>query len=190
MGSDWLIITSRRVKRSQKSYVPPTRVPGEKLVRDIPRATREHHSAESKIRIVLGGLRGEGGITALCHREANAESLHYAWSKEFLEAGRCCLAGDTARAVTSDKLNALRQEARALKEVVAERVLELGLVKKNDRGCGRLCMRYPYTQSLLAALPVADPARRSPMRITDDIELPSPIGAPDFMRHHRNTHNN
>ena len=69
---------------SQKSSAPPTRVPAEKLVRDIRRATRKHHSAEDKIRIVLEGLRGEESIAALCRREAIAESLYYAWSKEFL----------------------------------------------------------------------------------------------------------
>jgi transposase len=115
---------------SQKSSVPPTRVPAEKLVRDIRRATRKHHSAEDKIRIVLEGLRGEESIAALCRREAIAESLYYAWSKEFLEAGKRRLAGDTARAATSDEVKALRQETRALKEVVAEQTLELRLFKK------------------------------------------------------------
>jgi transposase-like protein len=69
---------------SQKSSAPPARVPAEKLVRDIRRAPRKHHSAEDKIRIVLEGLRAEEGIAALCRREAIAESPHYAWSKEFL----------------------------------------------------------------------------------------------------------
>jgi transposase InsO family protein len=114
------------------SSVPPTRVPAEKLVRDIRRATRKHHSAEDKIRIVLEGLRGEESIAALCRREAIAESLYFAWSKEFLEAGKRRLAGDTARAATSDEVKALRQEARALKEVVAEQTLELRLLKSRD----------------------------------------------------------
>ena len=69
---------------SQKSAGPPARVPAEKLVRDIRRATRKHHCAEDKIRIVLEGLRGEKSIAALCRREAIAESLYCAWSKEFL----------------------------------------------------------------------------------------------------------
>ena len=116
---------------SQKSSAPPARVPAEKLVRDIRRATRKHHSAEDKIRIVLEGLRGEESIAALCRRETIAESLYYAWSKEFLEAGKRRLAGDTARAATSDEVKALRQETRALKEVVAEQTLELRLLKKN-----------------------------------------------------------
>ena len=86
---------------SQKSSTPAARVPAEKLVRDIRRATRKHHSAEDKIRIVLEGLRGEESIAALCRREAIAESLYYAWSKEFLEANKHRLAGDTARAAKS-----------------------------------------------------------------------------------------
>jgi transposase len=106
------------------------KTPAERVVRDIRRATRKHHSAEDKIRIVLEGLRGEDSIAALCRREGIAESLYYAWSKEFLEAGKRRLAGDTARAATGDEVKALRQEARALKEVVAEQTLELRLLKK------------------------------------------------------------
>jgi transposase-like protein len=85
------------------------------VVRDIRRATRKHHSAEDKIRIVLEGLRGEERIAGLCRREGIAESHYYRWSKEFLEAGKRRLAGDTARAATTDEVKALRQEALALK---------------------------------------------------------------------------
>ena len=95
-----------------------------------PPATRKHHSAEDKIRIVLEGLRGEDSIAALCRREGIAESLYYSWSKEFLEAGKRRLAGDPARAATTDEVKELRQEARMLKEVVAEQALELRLLKK------------------------------------------------------------
>ena len=134
---------------SQKSSAPAAKVPAEKVVRDIRRATRKHHSAEDKIRIVLEGLRGEESIAALCRREAIAESLYYAWSKEFLEAGKRRLAGDTARAATTDEVKELRQEARALKEVVAEQALELRLLKKrHDRGWGRPFMRYPASEKL------------------------------------------
>jgi transposase len=80
---------------------------------------------------VLEGLRGEESIAALCRREGMAESLYYCWSKEFLEAGKRRLAGDTARAATTDEVKALRQEAHALKEVVAEQALELRLLKKS-----------------------------------------------------------
>lgn len=114
---------------SQKSAKPAS--PSERLVRDIRRATRKQYSAEEKIRIVLDGLRGEASIAELCRREGIAESLYYSWSKEFLEAGKRRLAGDTARAASSDEVKVLRQEARTLKEVVAEQALELRLMKKS-----------------------------------------------------------
>jgi transposase len=121
---------------SQKSVVPTTKAPAEQVMRDIRRATRKHHSAEDKIRIVLEGLRGEDSIAALCRREGIAESLYYAWSKEFLEAGKRRLAGDTARAATTDEVKELRREARVLKEVVAEQALELRLLKKSMIAAG------------------------------------------------------
>ena len=76
----------------------------EKTVRDIRRATRRQYSAEEKIRIVLEGLRGETGVAELCRKEGIAQSMYYGWSKEFLEAGKRRLAGDTARAATSDEV--------------------------------------------------------------------------------------
>jgi transposase len=121
---------------SQRSSVPTTKAPAEQVMRDIRRATRKHHSAEDKIRIVLEGLRGEDSIAALCRREGIAESLYYAWSKEFLEAGKRRLAGDMARAATTDEVKELRQEARTLKEVVAEQALELRLLKKSMIAAG------------------------------------------------------
>jgi len=104
---------------------------GERVVKDIRRATRRHFSAEDKIRIVLDGLRGEDSIAELCRKEGIAQSLYYVWSKEFLEAGKRRLAGDTARAATTDEVKDLRREAMALKEVVAEQALELRLLKKS-----------------------------------------------------------
>ncbi len=105
--------------------------PGERVVKDIRRATRRQFSAEEKIRIVLDGLRGEDSIAELCRREGIAQSLYYVWSKEFLEAGKRRLAGDTARAATTDEVKDLRRESSALKEVVAEQALELRLLKKS-----------------------------------------------------------
>src|SRR6202158_5942446 len=96
----------------------------EKVVKDIRRATRKQYSAEEKIRIVLEGLRGEDSIAELCRREGIAQNLYYRWSKDFLEAGKKRLAGDTARAATSDEVKDLRREATALKEVVADLTLE------------------------------------------------------------------
>jgi transposase len=113
----------------QKSGMP--KPPAEKVIKDIRRATRKQYGAEEKIRIVLEGLRGEESIAALCRREGIAESLYYSWSKEFLEAGRKRLAGDTARAATGEEVKELRREARDLKEVVAEQALELRLLKKS-----------------------------------------------------------
>src|SRR6202163_1611110 len=96
----------------------------EKGVKDMRRATRKQYSAEEKIRIVLEGLRGEDSIAELCRREGIAQNLYYRWSKDFLEAGKKRLAGDTARAATSDEVHDLRREATALKEVVADLTLE------------------------------------------------------------------
>lgn len=97
----------------------PVKQPAEGVVRDLRRATRRQFSAEEKIRIVLEGLRGEESIAELCRREGIASSMYYGWSKDFLEAGKKRLAGDTARAATPDEVKELRREASALKEVVA-----------------------------------------------------------------------
>jgi transposase len=113
----------------QKSGLP--KPPAEKVIKDIRRATRKQYGAEEKIRIVLEGLRGEDSIAALCRRQGIAESLYYSWSKEFLEAGKKRLAGDTARAATGGEVKELRRQARELKEVVAEQALELRLLKKS-----------------------------------------------------------
>jgi transposase len=103
----------------------------EKVVKDIRRATRKQYSAEEKIRIVLEGLRGEDSIAELCRREGIAQNLYYRWSKDFLEAGKKRLAGDTARAATPDEVKDLRREAMALKEVVADLTLENRVLKKS-----------------------------------------------------------
>src|ERR1700675_3321145 len=105
--------------------------PAEKVVKDIRRATRKQYSAEEKIRIVLEGLRGEDSIAELCRREGIAQNLYYRWSKDFLEAGKKRLAGDTARGAPSDEVIGLRREATALKEVVADLTLENRLLKKS-----------------------------------------------------------
>ena len=120
----------------------------DKLVRGIKRKTRKHYSAEEKIRVVLAGLRGEESIAALCRREGIAESLYYSWSKEFLEAGKNRLAGDTARQATYPEVKELRSETAALKEVVAELTLENRLLKKSMIGDGGRRMRYPATEKL------------------------------------------
>ena len=108
----------------------------EQHVKAIRRATRKQYSAEEKIRIVLEGLRGEHSIAELCRREGIAQSLYYAWSKEFLEAGKRRLSGDTARDATTDEVKSLRREASDLKEALAETLLENRLLKKSMLGDG------------------------------------------------------
>ena len=103
----------------------------ERVVKDIRRKTRRQFSAEEKIRLVLEGLRGDDSIAELCRKEGIAQSLYYTWSKEFMEAGKRRLAGNTARSATSDEVKDLRHETRDLKEVVAEQTLELRLLKKS-----------------------------------------------------------
>ncbi len=114
----------------------PVKEPAEQLIKEIRRATRRQFSAEEKIRIVLSGLRGEDSIAELCRREGIVQNLYYRWSKEFLEAGKKRLAGDTARAATPDEVKGLRREASALKEVVADLTLENRLLKKSMTGAG------------------------------------------------------
>ena len=102
----------------------------DRLVKNNRRETARRYSAEEKIHIVLAGLRGEESIADLCRREGIAESLYCKWSKEFLEAGKCQLSGDTARPAKATEVKELRSEALSLKECVAELTLENRLLKK------------------------------------------------------------
>jgi transposase-like protein len=143
----WLIIAQGEAKMRQKHEAKPGSA--EKTVRDIRRATRRRHSSEEKIRIVLEGLRGEESIAELCRREGLNQNVYYRWSKDFLEAGKKRLAGDTARDATSDEVKDIRAELRQLKEALAETLQENRLLKKkHDRGWGRRRMRYPATEKL------------------------------------------
>ena len=108
----------------------------EKTVRDIRRRTRKKYSAEEKIRIVLEGLRGEESIAELCRKEGLNPNVYYRWSKEFMEAGKKRLAGDTVREATSDEVKELRAETAALKETLGELVMENRLLKKSVLGDG------------------------------------------------------
>ncbi len=108
----------------------------EAAVRDIRRKTRRRFSSEEKIRIVLEGLRGEQSISALCRREGIAANLYYRWSKDFLEAGKKRLSGDTVREATSGEVKELRAENGELKEVVAELTLSNRVLQKSLTGHG------------------------------------------------------
>ena len=108
----------------------------EKTVRDIRRATRRQFAAEEKVRIVIAGLRGEDSIAELCRKEGINQNLYYRWSKDFLEAGKKRLAGDTAREASSDEVKGLRAETHQLKELVAELLVENRVLKKSVLGDG------------------------------------------------------
>jgi len=122
-------VTTKKPQSSLKKS--PVKTPAERVVKDIRRQTRRHFSAEDNIRIVLDGLRGDDSIAELCRKEGIAQSLYYVWSKKFMEAGKRRLAGDTARAATTDEVKYLRREAGALKECVADLTLENRLLKKS-----------------------------------------------------------
>src|SRR5215510_6622185 len=102
----------------------------EQVVREIHRRTRRRFSAEEKIRIILEGLRGEESIAELCRREGINPNLYYKWSKEFLEAGKARLTGDTKRQASRNEVDALRHENEQLKQVVAELLLKNRVLKK------------------------------------------------------------
>src|SRR2546422_8934085 len=113
----------------QKSV--PEKEPATQVVKNIRRATRRHFSAEDKIRIVLEGLRGEDSIAELCRREGIVQNLYYRWSKDFLEAGKKRLAGDTVRAAASGEGKGPRPGASAPKGGVGRRTPGNRLLKKN-----------------------------------------------------------
>jgi len=106
----------------------------ESVVREIRRKTRRQYSTEEKIRIVLEGLKGEDSIAAICRREGIVPNLYYRWSKDFLEAGKKRLQGDTSREATSSEVTDLRAENDQLKQLVAELNLDNRLLKKSMTG--------------------------------------------------------
>ena len=108
----------------------------ESVVREIKRRTRRKYSSEEKIRIILEGLRGEESIAELCRREEISPNIYYRWSKEFLDAGRRRLMGDTKREATSPEVKSLRQENSQLKELVADLSLRNQQLKKTSSGLG------------------------------------------------------
>lgn len=106
----------------------------EATVREIRRKTRKKYSAEDKVRIVLEGLRGEEKVAELCRREGIHQNMYYKWSKEFLEAGKQRLVGDTKREADSQEVEAMRSENEQLKAVVAELTLKNRVLKKSLLG--------------------------------------------------------
>jgi len=101
------------------------------IVKEIRSATRRKFTAEEKIRIVLEGLRGEIAVTELARREGIAPTVYYRWSKAFLEAGKNGLTKDTHRDATSDEVRQLKADNDALKQALAEAVLDVQRLKKS-----------------------------------------------------------
>ena len=106
----------------------------ETTVKNIRRRTRRKYSAEEKIRIVIEGLRGENTVAELCRREGINQNLYYKWSKEFLEAGKQRLAGNTKRQASSNEVKELRRDMEQLKQLVAELALKNRVLKKSLLG--------------------------------------------------------
>jgi transposase len=111
-----------------------SRSKSEKIVKDIKRHTRRKYSSEEKIRIVLEGLRGETSIAEICRREGINPNVYYKWSKDFLEAGKKRLDGDTVREANSYEVDQLRQENNRLKNAVADLYLKVRVLKKSQTG--------------------------------------------------------
>jgi transposase len=112
----------------------PAKKRTESIVKDIKRKTRKKYGAEEKISIVLEGLRGEEDIAAICRREGINPNLYYRWSKEFLEAGKKRLLGNTQREATSNEVGEIRKENEQLKQLVAELSLKNRVLKKSVTG--------------------------------------------------------
>lgn len=115
----------------------PRKKSTEAVVKDIKRKTRRKYSSEEKIRIVLEGLRGETTIAELCRREGIIPNVYYTWSREFLEAGKSRLEGNTLREANTTEIQELKKENQDLKELVAEISLENKVIKKNIAGLER-----------------------------------------------------
>ncbi|OOY60094.1 transposase [Solemya velum gill symbiont] len=103
------------------------------LLTEVQESRYEH---VEKIRIVLDGLRGEVSIAELCRREGINNNLYYRWSKDFLEAGKKRLAGDTVREANTDEVVDLKKENKELKQAVAELYLRNDWLKKSLTGQG------------------------------------------------------
>ena len=101
------------------------------IIKDIQRQSRKQYSAEEKIRIVLEGLQGEVSVAEICRREGINPNIYYRWSKEFLEAGKKRLMGDSIREATAPEVQSMKTENEALKQLVAELSLENRLLKKS-----------------------------------------------------------
>ena len=104
------------------------------LISDLKRKTKKSYSSEEKIRIVIEGIRGETSVAELCRKESISQGNYYKWLKDFMEAGKKRLSGDTLREANTTEVSNLKGENSALKELVAELYLENRVLKKNLNG--------------------------------------------------------
>ena len=104
------------------------------LISDLKRKTRRNYSSEEKIRIIIDGMRGEMTIAELCRKEGISQGIYYKWSKDFMDAGKRRLTGDTMREANTSEVKELKDENRSLKELVAELSLDNRDLKKNLNG--------------------------------------------------------
>ena len=123
--------SSSRSKTVQSTASASAHKPALSIIKDIQRQTRRQYTAEEKIRIVLEGLQGEQSVAEICRREGLNTNIYYRWSKEFLEAGKKRLAGDTTREATAPEVQSIKSENEALKQLVAELSLENRVLKKS-----------------------------------------------------------
>lgn len=104
------------------------------VISAIKRRTRRIFSAEEKIQVVLECLRGEESVASICRKYGINENNYYNWSKEFMEAGKKRLSGDTERQATSGEVGSLKKENSQLKELVADLLMQNTVLKKNLNG--------------------------------------------------------
>lgn len=104
------------------------------LISELKRKTRKSYSSEEKIRIIIEGMRGEISVAELCRREGISQGNYYKWSKDFMEAGKARLKGDTLREANTSEVQDLKQENTDLKATVAELFLQVRQLKKNWNG--------------------------------------------------------
>lgn len=112
----------------------PNKKTAQSLIKDIKRKTNRTYSSEEKIRIIIEGMRGEESVTAICRKYGINDSLYYKWTKDFMEAGKKRLSGDTERNATTDEVQHLKKENDNLKKAIADLYLHNESLKKSLTG--------------------------------------------------------
>jgi len=106
------------------------------FIKKVRRYTRRRYTAEDKIRIILEGMKREVSVAELCRKEGIHPNIYYIWVKDFMEAGKSRLQGDSQRQANESEVRDLRHENERLKVLLAEQLMETSLFKKSLRGSG------------------------------------------------------